>query len=213
VIWLVSAWLLHPTALAGEEPVLTQESRDAEYRRLRDDLRKYARKQIWPAVERSYTRCMELYPDPETGRDEAWAPPTPMEQMDHMQGAHAASSRGDLYEVRKRVVRAVRKEQTAEALDWLWAIDTTYSEVVIQATPGTKLVAVRRPFDPVIARSIDFAASTLDETGSFHGLLPRLPYTVGAEALQVSGGMGVVSLDLTNGKKPKKAKKKKSKKR
>lgn len=201
-----------PVVSAAEEPVPTPAERDAEYRRLRDDLRKFAEKQMWAGVERNYNRCMDLYPDPETTRGEAWAPPTEMLQTDHMFAAQAAMNRGDLYEVRRRVVRAVRKEQTGEALDWLWAIDTTYSEVKIIAEPGTELVAVRRPFDPRILKAIEHASTTLRETGVFHGLLPRLPYDVGDVRLLVEGGKGLVVLDLTDGTK-KKSKKKRRKPR
>jgi hypothetical protein len=189
-----------PTVHAADDDVsLDAAAREAEYRRLRDDLRKFAEKQMWSAVERNYLRCMELYPDTAMAKGQAWAPPTPMLQSDHLHAAQAAMTRGDLYEVRKRVVRAVRREQTAEALDWLWAIDTTYSEVDVKALPGTKLVAVKRPFDPRILRAIDFAATTLADTGHFHGLLPRLEFRVGETPLRVEGGKGLVELDLTDG--------------
>lgn len=211
MVLLLSILFGVPVVSAAEDPVPTPAERDAEYRRLRDDLGKFAEKEMWSAVERNYLRCLNLFPDPETTRSEAWAPPTAMLQSDHMFAAQAAMNRGDLYEVRRRVVRAVRKEQTGKALDWLWAIDTTYSEVQITADVGTELVVVRRPFDPRILKAIHHAATTLRETGTFHGLLPRLPFDVGEVRMVVEGGKGLVVLDLTDGtqKKIKKSRRKK----
>ncbi len=168
----------------------------AEYNRLRNDLRRYAERQMWSAVERTYERCLELYPDPESAPSGGWAPPTPMEQRDHLDAAHASMARGDMYTTRIRVVRAMRKEQTAEALDWLWSIDTTYSEVELFGPVGVELRPVARPFDPVLKRAIAYAAAQLRETGAFHGLLPRMAYQLGEHRFVVEGGRGVVRVDI-----------------
>ncbi|MCB9692828.1 MAG: hypothetical protein H6736_13540 [Alphaproteobacteria bacterium] len=199
-------WLIAWGPVLAADDVVDEHATVAEYNRLRHDLRRYAEKQMWTAVERTYERCLELYPDPESAPDTAWAPPTQMEQRDHLDAAHAAMSRGDLYATRQRVVRAVRKEQSAEALDWLWAIDTTYSEVMLSGPPGVELTPAKRPFDPVIVSAIDYATKQLAETGSFHGLLPRMPYRLGEERFEVRGGEGVVTLDV--GGKRRKPKKK-----
>lgn len=167
----------------------------AEYIRLRQDLRRYAERQLWGAVERTYQRCMSLYPDDGTS-ESGWGPPTPMDQRDHLQAAAASMARGDLYTTRQRLVRAVRKEETTEALDLLWGIDTAYSEVQLRAAPGTELIPSSRPFDPVLASAITFAQQELAQTGSFHGLLPRMPYRLGDHRFEVRGGQGLTTVDL-----------------
>lgn len=163
----------------------------AEYHRLSEELHNHANRQRWNAVETAYQGCVA------TG--------APMKAADHFQAAHAARSRGDMKAVRDRLLLALSFGATREVIDWLFAIDTTYSPVKITAVPGATLVAHDRPFDPIQGRAIDFAGATLGETGAFEGLLPRGHYEAGPTAFEVRMGKGLHEIDATGaGKRRKK---------
>ena len=189
------SFLFCSPGLAANDRQEDERATAAEYTRLRQDLQRFAERKLWDAVERTYERCLSIYPD-DAPTEGGWAPPNPMEQRDHLQAAHASMARGDLYTTRQRLVRALRKAETDEALEWLWSIDTTYSEVDLKGPPGVVLVAEKRPFDPVIIGSINFAQQQLEQTGAFHGLLPRLDYRLGTERFRVRGGQGLTEVDV-----------------
>jgi hypothetical protein len=153
----------------------------AEYHRLSEELHSYAHKQAWPAVEQAYQRCLA------TGAT--------LKRSDHFHAAHAARSRGDMMAVRERLLAALGDRDDREIIDWLWAIDLTYSVVTVNAFVEAELVAASRPFDPIQSRAIDFAAERLASTGVFTGLLPRGVYTAGGTTFELRAGRGPLVVD------------------
>ncbi|MEZ4316812.1 MAG: hypothetical protein R3F61_04900 [Myxococcota bacterium] len=188
-VLLVSLVLLCSSASAqavrtADMEGMSEAARLAEYNRLSGELHRYAERQTWVAVEQAYLGCIA------TGAD--------MKLSDHFHAAHAAQVRGDMKATRERLGKALEVSggNDRDLIEWLFAIDTTYSAVTITAYPGAVLSAERRPFDPVQSRAIDFAVQTLQQTGAFDGILPRGAYYVDGELIDIRMGKGAAIVTL-----------------
>lgn len=156
----------------------------AEADRLTFQVHQYADRQVWTAVERTYTSALE------TG--------VPLAAEVHQLGAHAARDRGDMNAVHTRLLAALAVESTNEVIEELWNLTQTYGTVDLR---GVELVAVRRPFDPVQARALDHAVQQLASAGHYAGLLPRGNYTLDGVEFHLLLGRPSVELTTTT-KKP-----------
>ncbi len=177
---------------------LTEAAREAEYHRLSGELHRYAERQTWTAVEQAYLGCIA------TGAQ--------MKFSDHFHAAHAAQSRGDMQAARNRLHKALQLESDPprDLIDWMFAIDTTYSSVKVEAYEGAVIEPKNRPFDPVQSRSIDWANKQLAADGSFEGILPRGLYSVDDVVVDLRPGKhgADVSVPSPSGKKKKKKRRK-----
>jgi hypothetical protein len=178
---------------------LSEAAREAEYHRLSGELHRYAERQTWTAVEQAYLGCVA------TGAQ--------MKFSDHFHAAHAAQSRGDMKAARVRLKKALDldPDPPRDLIDWLFAIDTTYSVARVQAYEGASIVPKKRPFDPVQSRAIDWANEQLQATGTFDGLLPRGVYTVDDTVVDLRPGQH--GADVTVSEPGKKKKRKKGRKK
>jgi len=169
----------------------TQAQLLAEYQRLTQELHRYAERQTWNAVERTYLGCVA------TG--------APMSFSDHYLAAYASQARGDMLATHQRLAAALplATDREKDVVDWLWSIDSNYSKVEVIAYDQAELVPERRPFDPVQRRSIDFAIHTLAETGNFIGLLPRGIYAVDDTLIDIRMGKGAAEVLVPYPEKPK----------
>ena len=176
---------------------LTEAAREAEYHRLSGELQRYAERQTWTAVEQAYLGCVA------TGAQ--------MKFADHFHAAHAAQARGDMQAARNRLKKALdlNPDPPRDLIDWLFAIDTTYSSAKVTAYEGASILPKNRPFDPVQSRAIDWADQQLQTKGYFEGLLPRGMYTVDEVVVDLRPGKHGADVTVGEPKKKKKAKKRK----
>jgi hypothetical protein len=168
-------------ALFASAPSVAAEQ--AEYYRLTQEMEKLAQRNAWSGVERAYERILE------TGVTPSFE--------DHLFGAHAARALGDATNARVRLVAANGLREEREVIDWLYTIDNNYGRVFLAADPGTmELVPEIMPFDPHMAKAIEYAQTQIVETGMFEGLLPKGSYTFGAEKIEVAPRVGTVRIDV-----------------
>lgn len=165
---ILGAWA-QPLPDDTEAP-MTEAALKAEYVRKAEELHRYAQRQLWPAVERTYVDCLGLN--------------VLLMKQDHIIGAEAARTRGEMHTVRERLLAALAIDaDDRDVIFTLFDLDSKYGKVEITAYVGAKLVPQKRPFDAVQSRAIDHAANALASTGAFKGLLPRGDYQVGATTI------------------------------
>ena len=137
----------------------------AEYIRLAGEIRTLSERSAWRGVEQAYRAAVETS--------------HPLAFGDHLAGAHAAGSAGDVLSVRQRLAEAHRLREDRTVIEWMWRLDRSYGKVDLVMPQGSELVAVAMPFDPAQAQAVRFATQSLLETGRFHGYLPEGRYRIG----------------------------------
>lgn len=167
--------------LAYAPPTYAGDVEKAEHTRLSEEMRKLASRNAWSAVEANYKRLEELEKKGE-----------PINGKDHMLGAQAARSLGDITACRARLDRAIKAEPSKEAVDWLAEIDANYGRARISLDPkytGDKtLNPTVPPFAPDQRAAIATAATAISGGKGYEGLLPAGEYTLGTEKFTVSPG-------------------------
>ena len=154
----------------------------AEHVRLSSEMRRLAQRNIWTGVERAYQESEALQ--------------TPLSFTDHVVGAHAAHARGDLATARERLMAAHRLKEDPMVLDWLWTIDTRFAQVELHTVPGKTLEFSVPVFQPDLNRVLEHAATSLQSSGSYAGLLPIGQYSLGGKTFEVTAGDYASRLDL-----------------
>lgn len=173
-----------PSSARPPEPP-TRAELDAEYRRLSAEIASATQKGNWKGVERSYLAALA------TG--------AVMVPADHLRAAEAARSRGDLGQVRDRLLAALAVDPTHEEARIAVAdLDARFGRVDLKAPIGATLEDYEHPFDPVAIKAVEHGIATLKATGAFRGLLPPGPYSVDGDPFDVVLGKEVV-LDLGGG--------------
>ena len=147
---------------------------EAEDIRLSEEMRALYRRNIWVGVDRMYRTLLERG--------------TVLTSPQHLQGAHAAQALGDIQGCYERLRAAARLDPSKEVIDWLWALDSNFGEVEINAAPGLELSVALMPLDLVHRTAIERAATLLAEEGRFVGRLPVGTYVVASEPLVVTSG-------------------------
>jgi len=179
LLLLCSLLLAATPVLAGSK----EEERYAEYVRLSQDLERLASKNAWSGVERTYQKCL--------------ATEVALSFEDHLAGAHAARASGDITAARERLMAANEIREEREVLDWLWDVDSNYGQVSLKGDVGTvTLEPMQMPFDPLMAKSIEFATSKIDETGAFEGYLPQGDYIFSGVKVKVRPRVMAARIDL-----------------
>ena len=145
----------------------------AEKLRLSEEEKKLASRNAWSGVERAYESLQATKCD------------LGFEQ--HFLGAEAARYLGKVFEQYERLTlsKTVATDAQAEELpkieESLAGIDAAYGRVEIVGDPRRRPVLTRAemPFAPDQRKAIEWAQTVVAETGSFKGMLPLGPYTVG----------------------------------
>ncbi len=160
----------------GSAPALAyDEESHAAYQVQHDQLLNLAQRNQWQGADRVYRGMIEakLHEN--------------MEFEDHMLGADAARSLGDVGAVQERYERGLQGWESIEVMQKLAAIRRQYGKVELLARAGgIKLVADERPFQTDLAASIDFAQATLQEHGKYEGVLPIGGYTMAGQHFDVA---------------------------
>lgn len=167
------------SAAAGE----IEASAQAEYVRLSDDLDRLMQKNAWAGVERTYAKMAELG--------------IPLSFEDYVAGAHAARQAGDVTAARERLTHANALREERDVLDWLWEMDSQYGQVSLKGDLGAvTLAAVQMPFDPLMAKSVQFAEAKVAETGVFEGFLPAGTYAFAGITVKVQPRVTAARIDI-----------------
>lgn len=148
----------------------------AEKYRLEEEMKKLAKRNAWAGVERAYEQLLELNID------------LPFE--DHMTGAQSARFLGKTHQVYMRLERAKAIDPQPDVVQELESIDASYGRIEIVGNIRKRIPLERAtmPFNPDQRKSIEYAMSVVEETGSFKGMLPSGPYKVGAQEFTVEPG-------------------------
>jgi hypothetical protein len=200
--WLLPLLLLTlaGSAPAGEkkskEEVRSPEQIEAEHTRITTEMKGLAERQIWVGVERKFIAMLDLEIEPHF--------------QDLLMAAQAARGVGDVKSTNERLKRAAKFQQTEEITDWIWDIDQNYGHVEILGVPNKnrELYEVVAMFAPDKRQAVQFAKTTLEDSGTFVGLLPHGEYVVMGETFAVEPGLSI-RLDYA-GKRKKKQKPQKS---
>ncbi len=169
--------LLLAGALCASGPALalSPEAARAEHVRLKEEMKKLARRNAWRGVDSQYRSMLALEEDGVV-----------IGYRDHYTGAQAARELGRITEVYTRLKRAVEQRPEAEATTWLAEIEASYGLVLLAADArykgATDLAPTAMPFDPAKRAAIGAAQATLAEYGRFEGLLPHGDYAYGGQA-------------------------------
>lgn len=178
LVLLLALGLTTPTAHAQPREDAVQ----AEYHRLSTEMKRLAEKNAWPGVEATYAKMKELGAE--------------LTHEDYVTAAHAARALGDVGAARERLLAANELREEREVMDWLWAIDSSFGRVSLQADPGAMaLEPESMPFQPDRAAAVRFAQQRITETGSFEGYLPEGTYTFGRFEVKVLPRVQTVRVD------------------
>lgn len=159
------------------------EEERAEYNRLSERAQRLGEKTTWNGVERIFLQMEEAG--------------FPLSQRDYLLGAEAARDRGDMKNVRDRLLQAMRLTPDLATGRSLAEIQGNYGAVVLVAKNSEETLRPSvRPFQPDRGKAIDFAASVLLEEGTFDGLIPVGTYTFGDRTFEVVAGTEPVEIDL-----------------
>lgn len=162
-------------------PALAGEVEEAERRRLVDEMRAYAARSQWQAVEDDFGRLLALQEaGVELGADEF-----------HL-GAQAARALGNARVYRERLELAARAGGSPEVIAALEDLQVTFGPVAVSFDPKfkgeRKLVPTVPPFAPDQRAAVDHANAVLATAPRFEGLLPAGEYTAGASTFTVQAG-------------------------
>lgn len=170
-------------ALCAPAPALalSPEAARAEHIRLKEEMKKLARRNAWRGVDNQYRSMLALEEDGVV-----------LGYRDHYTAAQASRELGRITDVYTRLKRAVSQKPEPEATSWLAEIEASYG-LVLLASDGrykgeTDLAPASMPFDPAKRAAIGAAQATLAETQRFEGLLPHGDYSYGATAFTVVEG-------------------------
>ncbi len=151
----------------------------AEHIRITAEMKNLADRQIWVGVERKFRAMLELQIEPNFD--------------DLLVAAQAARGVGDVKSTHERLRSAAKFQRTEEIADWIWDIDQNYGYVEILGVPNKhrELYEVVAMFAPDKRQAIQFAKTTLEDTGTFIGLLPHGEYVVMGESFTVEPGLSI----------------------
>jgi hypothetical protein len=162
-------------------------SNEAERYRLQSEMDRLARRNVWKGVERTYTELLALEIALSTG--------------DHLLGAQASQSRGEMLQAMERFAAAVKAGQPAEsaegsdnaplaeAVRTLEFFTSRYGRVDIVVDKGRIAMLVRTdgmPFSAQERESIVYARDHVVKDKIFRGLLPIGNYMIDGEKFEIT---------------------------
>jgi hypothetical protein len=169
------------SALAIPAVSVAADGAEAEKVRLEGEMKKLAAKNAWAGVERNYLALQDLK--------------VTLNFDDHFLGAQSARSLGKTWEMYNRLEAAKKLSPKAEITSEMEGIESQYSRVQFDGNPKRipYLKPVVMPFAPDQRKSIEYAQTVLQNTGSFKGMLPFGDYELGSDA-EVSKSCAKVTL-------------------
>ena len=144
---------------------------EAEYIRLKTEMKTLAKRNAWNGVEHAFQACSDI--KPQLGFD------------DYLLGAFAAQSAGDVKATRERLWAAHQLKEEKSIIDWLWNIDTTYVQVHLKAKPDDQLTYVGSDFHPQLPLLIQTAQKAFSDNEDFNGYLLPGTYQIGTVTFDV----------------------------
>lgn len=179
------AAILSVTAPVFVSPAEAGQSEEAERYRLQAELDRLARRNVWTGVERTYGELMALS--------------VPIAIGDHLLGAQAAQSRGDMLAAMERFERAVGAGTEAEKADpesqyheakrTLEVFKSRYGKVDINVDRSRVAMMFRTdgmPFSAQERESIVYARNAVVKENTFRGLLPVGNYNIDGQKFEVA---------------------------
>lgn len=164
-------------------PIVTESARQAEYKRLHEELNRLVKRNAWAGAERTFQAMIETGVEPRF--------------EDLKLAAQVAQAFGDIQVVRERLSTAAKLREDPDILNALWAIDQNYGKVALAGDPGkVQLRAEVVPFDPTQARAVEHAVEQVEKTGMFEGLLPRGTYTFAGRSIEIRPYASIERIDL-----------------
>lgn len=155
----------------------------AEYHRLVMQMNRFAERNAWGGVERTYKQIESLG--------------LPMAPGELKLGAESARVVGDAASSQARLIQAMTVEPDIKTVRSLAELQGNYGRVLLSTKDlQSALEPKERPFQPDRAQAITYAKEQLAATGRFDGLLPAGEYTFGSKTFHVAPGHEVVDIKL-----------------
>lgn len=167
-----------PVSSLASETVDEEATRRAEVERLTTTMRRLAAKNAWAGVERTWAEIRALEPEPGA----------PLLLL----AAQAASQRGDLVSVVKRLAEAQAIADTEDVGARLLDLTTAFGPVQLTGLAGSTLEAGQGAFRPDAIAAFELARKGMAEEGHYQGFLPVGSYTLDGEPFEVVAGTYVV---------------------
>ena len=185
--WL---WLFLWSMFALANPPDSEE--DAEIYRLRERLTKHYKHETWVGVEHTYNEMLVV------DKKRMW-----ITADDHLKGAMASSSMGDVEETIRRLEASLLVEERSSTVQWKESLEKQTGRVSLSSQKNQTLKNTEPLFSPELLQAIEFVNQTLAEKGHFKGRLPTGPYEYGEQRFVVTME-GMVKEEREKDKKPKK---------
>lgn len=148
----------------------------AEQLRLSDEIQGLAQKNAWPGVERKYGDILKTKCD--------------IASSIQLIAADSALNLGKTFERWERLAAANAVESTPEVAEAMAGIEAAYGRVHVRGDPRRRAPLLRdtMPFAPDQRKSIEWAQTVVEGTGSFKGMLPVGEYKVADKTFTVTAG-------------------------
>jgi len=156
---------------------------EAEILRLREQMNRYQESGALEYSEKIYQQMLEI------DTRQRW-----MSDGDHLAGAMAANSRGDLAETLERLERCLSSERAVQWRSFMWA---ETGAVRIERIEGAQLSIMMGLMSPDQIAAIDFANQGLSTQKYFEGRLPNGAYQYGEKQFLVSATGLTMASDAT----------------
>jgi hypothetical protein len=161
---------------------------EGRFRQLNQEMAKLAVRNQWKGVERAWDEASTL------------GIPIPPDMLE--MAADAARHQGDAWSAYQRLVAWLRATpENPVALGQLAIYREKYGRLTVHRIDDSPiaLVSEDHPFDPDERAAIDFAATTLHDTGGFDGMLPLGVYTIGPYPATIGAGLEPVIVQRVEG--------------
>ncbi len=182
----VSLTFLLLVATFAAPPAFAGEVERAEHIRVSEEMRKLAGRNAWSAVDAQYRKLEELERKGEK-----------LEAKEHLLGAQAGRSLGDVTAARARYAKAQAAGDTTEAATAIAEIDANFGRVELTFEPkweGDRTLAAKvPPFAPDQRAALAIAVQRVADGADYIGLLPAGDYTIAGKAFNVVVGQAAVA--------------------
>jgi hypothetical protein len=165
---------------------------EAERLRLADEISSLAKKNAWSGVERKYNALLKTK--------------CKLELEQYSLGAESAKNLGKTFEMFERLTSAQEIAPDEELAKTIEQLETNFGRVEIRGDARRRAPLIRdsMPFAPDQRKSIEYAQSVMEGTGSFKGMLPvGGPYKVADKEFTVEAGGDWQEIVVGKGKGPK----------
>jgi len=184
--------LVAMAALSWFAPTTAWACDEAERLRLSDEIANLANKNAWSGVERKYAELLKTKCE--------------LKFEQYSLGAESAKNLGKTFEMYERLDAAQKIDPQEELTATLEQLNTNYGRVEVRGDARRRAALLREqmPFAPDQRKSIEYAQSVMEGTGSFKGMLPvGGPYKVADKEFTVEVGEGFQEIIVGKGKGPK----------